>query len=271
MKQTINLKIELPPPANIDSAFIFGLHKSGSTLLNKVFQDIAREKNIPIVSLEDQLFGMGIRPIDVLPTIEKFFCPRGYFYTGFRNFWCKDLDFDFAKVKNILLVRDPRDALISYYFSDKYSHPIPTEGKIKANLESNRETLQSLNNPDSDYNYIEKKISWLKGNIKIYINRLPKESTRIYRYEDIIFKKEEWIKDMLSFLDIRIADEDVHKIACTHDILPRVEQKHKHIRQVVPGNYKKYLREETIKKINAEIKDILEYFDYATVPHYNSM
>ena len=119
MNQTKDLGIKLPKPADIDSVFIFGLHKSGSTLLNNVFRDIAKAKKIPIVSLEEQLFKKGLRPIDVLPLLNKFFLYRGYIYLGFRNFWCNVLNFDFSKVKNILLVRDPRDALISYYFSDK--------------------------------------------------------------------------------------------------------------------------------------------------------
>jgi len=56
----------------------------------------------------------------------------GYIYYGFRDYPpIFKTGIDFTKTKNVLLVRDPRDALVSQYYSFKPggSHILPEEKK----------------------------------------------------------------------------------------------------------------------------------------------
>ena len=57
--------------------------------------------------------------------------------------------------------------------------------------------------------------------------------------------------------------EALHAIAAKHDIRPNAERPDHHIRQVVPGNFRKHLRPETIDKLNAEFSAEMQEYGYA--------
>jgi hypothetical protein len=98
-----------------------------------------------------------------------------------------------------------------------------------------------------------------------YLTNLPIETTRVYRYEDVIFKKMEWLEDMLLYLDIEVSISNITEIANRYDIRPDIENPHKHIRQIVPGNYKTHLTPATINELNRIFKPIMNFFQYDSV------
>ena len=124
LKNGKKIEIDFPPNKNINSFFIFGIHKSGSTLITKVFKDICKSLGITFISIDEYLFGQGISVGDINTNVNSFKA-QNYCYGGFRRFWPDTNQFDFKNSPKILLVRDPRDAMISYYFAAKYSHIIP--------------------------------------------------------------------------------------------------------------------------------------------------
>ncbi len=236
------LRIEINPSKSDSKPFffIFGLHKSGSTLLNNIFNDICTEANIEQISLEELLFEKGFTPIDI--NIEGFPFYNGICYRGFRSFWINNI-MPKNDSRSIVLVRDPRDALISYFFSDKYSHPIPEMGSITQSMRLTRNKLSTVENPEDDYNWLLNRAKFLRKNILDYACVLQNENFRFYRYEDVIFYKEEWIRNMVDFLGIDITNSKIEKIAKKNDVIPEQENKKEHIRSVIPGNYKKYFSE----------------------------
>lgn len=251
--------------SNIDAFFIFGLHKSGSTLLNSIFKEICSEAQIGQIALEEILFSKGIPPKEV--DVDKLQFNDGICFRGFRYLWIKEA-YKKKKMKSILLVRDPRDAIVSYFFSDKYSHPIPEKGDIADNKVKLRDQMAAIQEVDDDKEWLFKRANFLKNNFNDYTAYLNKEYTRIYRYEDIIFYKYEWIKDMVDYLGIKISDNKIKEIAIKNDIVPNNEDPTKHIRSVVPGNYKKHFKNETIIELNKIFKDILHKFEYDTIRYF---
>ena len=255
------LKIDVPRPADLDSFFVFAMHKSGSVLLNNMIRDVCNYKNIPFINIPTCCFNNGIRFGVLDNRIDNLMKIRGYAYVGFRNFLPYKTDFDFKKVKNILLIRDPRDMIVSQYFSAAYSHTIPKKGDVKDYLIERRENLQNM---DIDL-YASEYQKFVTRQFKRYETSLPVETTKLYRYEDVIFKKREWLRDMLDFLEMDIPVKIISKIAEKHDVMPEKEDSHKHIRQVVPGNYKKHLKQKTIDKLNEKMADILDCYGYNSV------
>lgn len=251
----------VPEPADMASFFVFSLVKAGSTLLMKVIADVCKKLSIPVVDLPTHLFNLGLQPTELGDDINSIWQERGYAYVGFRLFF-PSMRFDLSKTKNILLVRDPRDMLVSLYFSLKYSHYVPElEGKGQHPLVRQRAAMQN-----TDINsVIHNMAPSIKKHFENYIKNLPAETTRVYRYEDIIFKKREWLEDMLHFLGIKLAKKHINVIADRHDMRPDTEDPKKHIRQVTPGNYKNHLAEETIEKLNNVFRPVLRYFHYDSV------
>lgn len=262
-EQSQTIKINIPQPAEMDSFFAFGVHKSGSTLLEKILIYICSMKNIPTINYSSEMFKRGEILTKVKPEDSIFDC-RGYAYIGFRIPWqLQESGFDFQRTKNIFLVRDPRDALTSNYYSTAYSHTIPKSGPLKNEWHKRRSESKYM--PIDQFVLEETRIKRVIKILQDYMSILPASTTRIYRYEDIIFYKEEWIKDMLNYLELELEDEQVKEIVRKVDVIPDQEKQDQHIRQVVPGNYKKHLKEETITQLNRELSPVLQQFHYDSV------
>ena len=84
--------------------------------------------------------------------------------------------------------------------------------------------------------------------------------TRVYRYEDVIYYKHEWLIDMLEYLGLELDSETISRIAQKHDIHPSKEDPSNHIRQVAPGNFRRHLTAETIGKLNSALDEVLKKY-----------
>lgn len=250
--------ITLPKPAERDSFFILSLPKAGSTLLNKIFFDVCDLTMIPNVGLFPEIHNNGIAPSELNPDINIIWKQTGYAYTGFRSL-PKAMSFDFKKTKNILLIRDPRDMLVSLYFSLKYSHPVPKNADENHPIVVRRKMIEKKGVEE----VVRESAPNIQGIFYSY-SHLPEETTKVYRYEDIIFNKTEWISDMLDFLEISLPSKKIKEIADKHDIVPTNEDHTKHIRQVKPGNHKKHLSPLLISQLNEMFKPIMDQYGYHT-------
>ena len=105
-------------------------------------------------------------------------------------------------------------------------------------------------------------INIFKLGLKKYEMFLSGRTTRVYRYEDVIYRKYEWLKDMLAYLCLNLDSKAISKIAGKHDIHPHTEDPSKHVRQVRPGNFRRHLTEETIQKLNSELAEIIHKYGY---------
>jgi hypothetical protein len=140
-----------------------------------------------------------------------------------------------------------------------------------------RDSIKEVNIDDFCLQYSEV----LKDEFKSYRTVFESE-LRVYRYEDIIFKKLDWLNDMLWYLGFGLSSDDRNRIVEENDIRPATERPQEHIRQVTPGNHRKHLSDMTVQRLNSEFRDILDQFGYNdgprsarnwstsgfTVPHY---
>ena len=158
-----------------------------------------------------------------------------------------------------MLIRDPRDAIVSAYFSFANSHKPPAKGLALEQFNQRREYLKSID--------LETYVLEHSRQVKLAFNRynryLNKDSLlKVYRYEDIIFDKLNWITDMLQFLNLSLNSNQIKKIASKHDIVPSSEDINQHIRKVKPGDYQDKLSPECIRKLNEILSDVLARYSY---------
>jgi hypothetical protein len=262
LNESTVLNIPLEPPAPIDAFFIFGMHKGGSSLLNAIFYDLCELLQIPSIAMPELAFEQGIpshiwEPLLVLNHL----IGDGYCYRGFRNFpLFMESNSLLSQRKKILLVRDPRDAIVSAYFSFAWSHPAPAQGELSESVESDRKTFQQLNIEQFAKLYTQQ----LKVNLEQYERVFSNDPLlKVYRYEDIIFNKFEWIKDMLEFLQLSLPEQQILDLANRHHLVPQAEEVGSHIRKVVPGDYLEKLSPDYIHHLNQTLSDILERYGYS--------
>ena len=256
-KEENSFVISIPEPVAIDSFFIFSLHKAGSTLLNKIIRHCCLYHKIPFVNFPSETFQRGFPFESVDQNIIKHFEPKGYCYGGFRVITPAFRDFDFSPYKKIFLVRDPRDILVSFYYSVLKSHTIPKEGVASENLIKARERLQTMDINDYTLRQAPQLLQRMNN-----IQLVGHENIKLYRYEDVIFNKKEWIKDMFNFLELSLEEAKLNQILKKVDIIPDKEDQSQHIRKVTPGDHKEKLRKETIEQLNKILRGPLLKYGY---------
>jgi len=252
--------------------FAFSIHKSGSSLFFGILRDICKESTRLNLSNKKQfsstpndLFrqGLGDTPLKDPDFPFKYnikFNNPDVLYCGFR--WIPAF-FQGAVEKNahiMGLVRDPRDVLTSHYFSMLKSHVIP-KGKAGDAMEKNRQRLAQVSIDD----YMDGQIKagfWLERLLRL-TELTDNVGSKFWRYEDIIFEKQQWLSEILDHLSINLPDEPKEKILLKWDILPSTEDTGKHIRKVTPGDHIDKLQSSTIEKLNDYFSEILGFWGYS--------
>ena len=256
-----SLDIALGEPALIEAFFLFGLHKCGSSLLNKIFVDVCKASKIPHISIPEAAFKQGI-PTSIWDGNESLneMILDGYCLRGFRHFPDFLLNNQLINQrKKIFLVRDPRDALVSAYFSFAQSHRLPETGQLLVDLQKSRAALKDIDIES----YVIANAPKVKDAFNKYHNHLTDDSwLKIYRYEDIIFDKYNWIMDMLRFLNLSLEESTIDQIANKHNIVPSTEDTSSHVRKVKPGDHQDKLSSDCITKINEILAEVLERHNY---------
>jgi hypothetical protein len=277
-----------------DSVLVFALPKAGSVLLNRIMQDLSRKVGLRYVSIMAEYFTLGI-PDELHPaTTSEIFLRRGYCYGGFRYVPTFAIPI-IPAVRKVLLVRDPRDMLVSYYYSMLKSHPSPgnvldppVEGRdLAQRLGEERDLAQRLGvdayarqmapvyreyfggyrrlctgyeidffpNPSTYRNLLSRLFASRRKSIE--------QKIRVYRYEDVIYAKETWIQDICDWFSLPIDKQSQVAVAKGANIFPAKEREDKHIRQVHPGNYQSKLSQETINFLTDYFYDDMKFFGYA--------
>lgn len=256
--------LSLPPAgdAMLPSAIAFSFYKAGSTLLRKILEDLAPAASVRMYNLEGELFHLGVEHKDLPPSVSEVFRERGYCFGVFRSmpraYEIPILD----AAPKLLLVRDPRDILVSHFFSMSKSHPTPGKGlsdKKSERFSKERERVQVTSVDE----HALRKAEMFRRHFAGYADRLlDKPNLRIDRYEDIIFDKARWVDELRDHLGWGVSAKARADVAARHDIVPSGERDDQHIRRVRPGDHVDKLRPETIGRLNEIFAPFLDRFGY---------
>ena len=248
-------------PASVSgkqSVLAFSIWKAGSTLLFEILRAMCRSVELVYFSPDDTLFedGTDYRPWN----IGRIFLDIGYCYGGFRIFPLYPVPL-LGTARTILLVRDPRDILVSLYFSVRDSHTLPpANSRLAERLIDHREFTKSQSIDDWVLENHGLIMAAFEGYLMKDIHR--RDNAIIYRYEDIIFRKRQWIADIADWYGWDLAEETIDQISTSFDVVPEQEQPDQHIRQVHPGNFKRHLSPATQSRIEGIFRQYLETFGY---------
>ena len=245
------------------ACFVFSIHKSGSSLLHSMIHGVCRAAKIPAADLPGLLFAEGVdlrvwrhdrRLLDLVVD--------GRIYYGFRDLpeLLLKPDSILSRRKSVLLIRDPRDALVSQYFSmgGKYfSHALPTK-----NADRILHKAQKTEHLDVD-SYVTRAAPVLLAKLKSYVSNLNLDSTLIRRYEDIYFDKHAFLREIFDYFEISVPKGILDRVATQCDVRPEKENAGKHIRKGLPGDHREKLQPRTISDLNGIFGETCRSFGYA--------
>lgn len=264
--------IKVPMPrgnvTNGGRLWLFALHKSGSTLLNRLVADACGRTGHEFVNLPRLLFRGGLDWPQIARIDPTFFTRTNTIYGGFRHLLDPSLGIAFnPEDKVVLLVRDPRDMLTSAYFSQAKSHAIPEGGEVREKLLEARRHASATAIDD----YVKERAPQVTIHLDAYSAlfdiadgkaRAAAPQVRLYRYEDVIYRKAEWLGEIAEFFEMELSAEDCERLAKRHEIIPTAEDAGSHIRRVHPGDHQSKLLPETVAWLNDHFSETVKPFGY---------
>lgn len=179
------------------------------------------------------------------------FNPLGRFYTPLRFY--VDIP-DVEKFRVHLLLRDPRDVLVSRYFSEKFAH-------IRIDERFNQHCLE-VEQMDIDQfalHFLED----VAGHYDLYQRNWNKmRQLRFVRYEDMIADFPGYLQGMNAFYDCGKSESEVAAIAAKENFEVTKEDKFAHKRSVKARSFESKLKPETIDALNERFAGLLDFFGW---------
>ena len=258
------LRFKLSPSSEGTAYFCLGVRKSGSTMLNKIVAYLARRNEVPTVDIPGAFFNSGFGAgawanVDLSDVVRP-----NNIYMGFRSYPERLGGNDcFRNGRKILLFRDTRDALVSQYFSDAYSHSLPsgeTDSAANAAEAFLRKREKALATDINTY-VIEKSRSFA-NTMLAYKPLLTDDNCLVLRYEDYIFQKKRLIHKILDHFGWRCHSGQIENLLGRIDDVPEIENEKKFVRKVIPGDHREKLSSKTIQQVDGRLREVLALFDY---------
>ena len=158
--------------------------------------------------------------------------------------------------KILFLIRDPRDILVSMYYSFGFTHGFSVNEKIREFQERRRSIIKKMTVDD----YVVKEAHLLSQKFKIVNSlRMNINNHILLKYEDMIEKYDEFYRQLNEFIPLT----DDMKFNLFERTRPRKkEQLMNHKRSGIVGGYKQKLRKDTVERINSLLEDTLHRFNY---------
>jgi hypothetical protein len=233
----------------------FTVHKAGSMFIYKICHDLSKESGLTYYSVNHRrnskfYFDTEESNLsDMSQWVNKFGCfaPLRYY-------------FDIPQELNpniILHLRDPRDVLVSLYYSEAYSHSV-----IKGVFDLGQSERAEIINMGID-KFVLSKAADFNAKYNEYQKLLARPNSIFVKYEDMVVNFPYWVREVAKVFDIN-TEKQIEKICKKYnkEFEIKRENVYAHKRKILPGDYKEKLKPETISRLNSVFSDNLKKYNY---------
>ena len=244
--------------------FVLGVRKSGSSMFNRALKLMAKFNRANWVDIPGDLFSNDVpvprwRDHPPAPGLLR----GGNVYGGFRDFPRGFANSPvFENAKKVLLVRDPRDAIVSEYFSTRQTHSIPEgddQDGVRADMLRRRAAAQQLEVEE----FARAEAGKMADTVERYVPLLDDPKLLLLRYEDVVFEKAQMIRDVTNHFGWAIQPQQIDNILHWIDVVPEEENPGAFIRKVTPGDHREKLSPAAIAELNVILAKAMAAFGYA--------
>jgi hypothetical protein len=250
---------------------VFTLHKSASMFIHRQCELLCGLAGIAYHSPNVPGSGLDARRLltdrEVWETRHGCFAPLRFFVEIPR----------LESYEIILHLRDPRDVLVSMFYSYCFIHT----GPVAANTGYRRDaadqgidafvlaqaTTGALHYP-GDYGtggHVQDLVGPLPDRYRVYLDRLlDKPNVRLVKYEQMVGNYRNWLTDFITPFPLQDRQQVIEQlVAQSATFFPkRSGDALSHVRHVTPGDYKTKLRPATIRRLDEIFADVLDALDY---------
>jgi len=241
----------------------FSLNKAATQHTKNVLRRCAVENGMVPAHINEYAFYtkfpyLTSLTVEQMQNYQYLFKPSGYLYSAFGGI-VQGIP-ELEKYKVILMVRDPRDLVVSSYYSISYSHSTPP--KISSRYEKFTQRRQAATEMTIDEYAIsesERFYTILNKYKTLLLDKYP--HVYVTSYKEMTSDYQGWLKGLLDACDLTISNGLFQSLVEENERLrPTKEDIHKHIRKGKPGDYKEKLEPETIEYLNTKFSSIFDAF-----------
>lgn len=250
--------------SNQPSILHFSLNKAATQHVKKLLSKIACHNHLIPIFLHDFAFHSDLPYFDSLSfeEMKKYnhvFKEKGYLYSVFGGV-IENIE-NFNQYMVILSIRDPRDILVSLYFSTSYSHSTPSEfGNKQDDFLKKRDIAKRQNIDDFVLNEADNLLEVFEKYQEFLVD---KYNIGIVKYEDMVSNYEEWLMDLSFKAGLNLSETLKNDIISENSKRKKsAEDIFQHNRKGVAGDYKEKLLPETIEKLNIKFSKVLKFYEY---------
>ncbi len=244
-----HLKTTLPDATGI---VVHALHKSASMFLHKFFKDLAERAEVTFFSIHNDPPDHNSLLVD---RSESFvLCPIRSFQTE---------SFVFPRLKNVrhfFQVRDPRDILVSEYFSLGWRH---TDEHWTDEAKQRRKQIQSMGIDEFVLTESLTGKTPLVERMNPVLEHVSQANATVVKYETMIEDFKSWADSILTSCRFanRVALLADLEAMYRDEFLPDADSQG-HKRNVKAGDHRDKLKKATISELNKKFARVLRSLDY---------
>lgn len=241
-------------PEGQPSVMFYSYYRCGSMFLSRALRELAEANGLQPLDYCSYFVKVcaeeGVQLYEK-ETLAKAFHAEGCYYGTLRRAYpIPDLD----RYRSVLLLRDPRDCLVSHYYSIRESHTLNNQG----NLEARREALAL----DVDQWVLKHVEEYRRDFLEFHRNLVGKPGVLFLHYEEMVTAFPDFVRKVVEHTGLTGVQEVTDRIVAEANFEVSAEDVLSHKRSVQPGNHLKKLKAQTVAKLNDALSEVLDLFNY---------
>lgn len=243
------------PSSNRRSVLFFTTHKCASTYVPKCLKYLnKRYLGMTHVDLETYIWNYSNENVHryLADHSETLFVKKGMIYAPLRGYiQISELN----DYRAILFLRDPRDMLVSQYYSVGFNHTLPSDPGRREHFLNRRNRANATDINAYVLNFSDQ---FLRIYEEYCENLVGDPSVVLLRYEVFANDFEYWIRQLATALDLELSDNDRMNLwRLKGGALPSKENRYLHVRRGEPGDFRNKLSEETQARLTERFSHVL--------------
>lgn len=240
------------------SVIAVSMHKAGSSIADLILTDFCRERGYHIDRVALKIMESPLQEPEFFAQYAPNMALDDTYFGIALHPKTQDLDI-FDRYRIVLQMRDPRDCIVSAYFSFRQSHIMPTDKSKAKEFAAQRSRLAAK---DIDTYAIEAAPKYLGRCSKMRRILTEYPDALALTYESMVLDTEGWLHRIAAFLDQPLTESLRAKLGNKIDFVVKSEDPKLHKRQVRPGDHRRKLRPKTIETINQILMPERDFFRY---------
>ncbi len=241
------------------------VNKAATQYTKAILRQCARENGIVTVGIQEYAFHCNFPFLDHLSGEEMkayqyLFKPQGYLYGVFGGM-IEGIP-ELPRYKAVPVARDPRDIIVSGYYSIGHSHPPPdSRGNKYAEFMRRRSEAQSSTIDEFVIKESARELEIFCRYEALLLRHHP--HVHFTTYERMVGNFGHWLDELLDYCELPISPRLRDAITRENERQkPKKENVNRHLRKGRPGDYREKLKPETIALLNERFAAVLQTFGY---------